>query len=313
MDIFDSLSRQRATAAAYDKYSGLSPQNVNRDLLLTELRHKASAAYTRICDARTEMQAVISQNKEIYSTALAEKMEQDAREKFKETVRTEKKALRDNLDQIFDAKHKRLTEYSMQAPSTEQLALLQTFALRTDDVTDTEMEMLIFATVDCYQALAAAKSLLEKHGKTFAMPVNPGERSAALDDAKNRISAAINDLDNEDASFTSREFFQYDGYGGSFTALCAEMDTDPATAITVPELTILQRLEAAQEREHEKYIASLHDSGHGYYTGDPDALRNDHDVKSFIRNNKDVIATEEEKRGEAVADAEKLLARLEGN
>ena len=311
MSYFESYSRQNATAAAMGEYAKLSPKNVDKGLMLSELRHKASEAFTKLKDERETMKSELAKKKEIYSTDYFARFESEAKSAYAESVRNTKRELRENLEKIIAAKQNRLAEITMKAPSAEQLALLQTFSLRTGNIGDAEMEMLISATVDCYQALAAAKSLLEAHGKTFAMPFDPNERKTALDDAAKRIGAAIDDLDRDDADFSSREFFQYDGYAGFFTDLCEELDSDPSTAVTMPELTILERLENAQEREYGKYTDSLHDSGRGYLTGDMGSLQNSHEIKDFIRRNKTDIATEDEKRREVENAAEKLLEKYE--
>ena len=311
MSYLESLSQQNATAAAMGEYAKLSPKNVDKSLTLSELRHKANKAYLEINSARETMDAEIAKNKSVYHPDVVAKMESEAKSAYNETVRNIKHELRTRLDAVIDAKYQKLAEFTMKAPSAEQLSLLQTFALRTGDVSDTEMQMLIAAVISNYQASAAAKSLLEAHGKTFSLPFNPDERKKKIDEAKARISDSIRDIDDDRAEFTTKEFYAFDGYGGYITDLCEELDSDPSTAVTMPELTILERLENAQEREYGKYTDSLHDSGHGYLTGDMDSLQNSHKIKDFIRRNKTDIATEDEKRREVENAAEKLLEKYE--
>ena len=169
-----------------------------------------------------------------WAPAIAEQKIKDLRIDLEGEVAAAKAELEQDLNEMMECKRVRFKNVALSAPSEEQLRLLQTIALRADDLSVAEVSGLADNFMSSHQALRTLAHLAKKSGIHISVPDDAESFEATCSEAHNFLYGMIDYIDRPQSSFgyPHLDFFGYpDSSSGPTFCVCDQLDGKPYTVV----------------------------------------------------------------------------------
>jgi hypothetical protein len=235
------------------------------------VRHFQQLCQSHRSECLKKMAAFESEKANILETWAPKRAESkifDLRINLEGDIAISKAELEQELSAMIEGKRAQFKRIALSAPSDEQLRLLQTIALRADDLNPAEIAGIADNFADCHQAMRALASLAKKSGITVVVPDSAESFEMSIDEVHERLHRLIDEIDtpNDQLGYVETDFFLYpDSVSGPTFVMCEELDGKPYTVEQIDQRkTALSALaeaaaiaEADGEQERAEEIRAL--------------------------------------------------------
>ena len=229
---------------------------------------------------------------ERYQPSVANPMISELRTTFNNERKATQNRLNERLDEMLQAKEEACRKYVMTPPSADQLALLQTLKMRNaKEITSEEWNMIVSSLSGNYQCASVLSTIAKESGKEFVPPFSPTDGLEDIKQFRARADYAIRNIGDLENSYIGMEFLAVDNPDTFTSALIKKLDTEIATTVPSPSVSIIGRLKDARN--------------HALHVGDMDVFNA---IANFIIGSGDQLQTPEEQEIALMEKAEKMIA-----
>ena len=298
----DAMTMTVAARTSFDKTA--AHHTIGEDTGFNKFRDACRRARLLFLGKKEKMDEELArlQQLKMYSNEYINGQIMQLREEYETTRAAKLEELNKALDKVVANCRQQICDYTTAAPDNETLKLLQVMQMR-NNLSKTEIEMLIDRCADNFQSLSVVHDLADKNDMYFVMPVDPAKYLEDLDLAEKRCRAILDSFDKPDKELRYFELEFLGDYENTQVKRLFDVLDNPT--ITKERTEVLDTLKAkaqeAQKKLSEAVEANDMDTAR-------EAAREVTKLNNFIRNNEGVMLTEEQKRHRARQEAAVLVS-----